>query len=83
MSASLTSQIFPSGILKEKFRILDNGMDFKLETCRMVGVAACVLYNMSLDLGERPVPPPVAEEEGSDSDGAGGHCKWEASCGWR
>ena len=56
------------GILKEKFRVLDNGMSFKLETCRMIGVALCVLYNIALDLGERPVPPPVAEEEGSDED---------------
>ena len=50
-----------SGILKQKFRILDNGVDAKLETCRMIVVACSVLYNISLDMGEQPEQPIVGE----------------------
>ena len=63
--------LFLTGILKEKFRILDNGMDFKLETSRMVVVALAMLYNISLDLGETPVQPEPVVGGGSGDVGNG------------
>ena len=43
-------------------------MDFKLGTCRMVIVALAVIYNISLDLGEKPEEPeqPVVAEGDND-----------------